>query len=251
MQERLERCIEEARLRRAEKAAESRQILRKCELREKYSQWVKNLVVEDGPYPTLSELWSLPEMKVIITEDESRVVIGRERFDKAIVPVMQQYKLSTRAAIVKALRSKAGKSGEHTEENKVDDESEDILYNATSLFMNPHRTESWFALRQDKGLLSFRELLVDLHDMYEDKRINDGQEKITYTPSFTKEIACSVLRAVGLSQDTLYEEVTGRIVCACQSSDFSQPASFSKLVRVPHLVFKLKSNALLGIPRSS
>lgn len=217
------------------KEFEGRLFQRQGELRRWYAQWLGHVDVEDGPYPSISELRESPEIHVLIGEDDARIPIDQERFDKFVAPIMQMYKSSTRAALVKALRSVASQNAGVAEDGTTDDESEDILYNATSLFTNPHFEEDdEYYMIEDAAMrpLSFRELMIELRDVYESQC---GPEDVEYKASFAMVTARAVLKAVGLPENTRYEDVDKRIICLCHKTSFSQPASFSLLVRSAYL----------------
>lgn len=205
---------------------------RRGELRRWYTQWSGHVDVEDGPYPSISELRELPDIHVLIGEDDARIPIDQERFDKFVAPIMQMYKSSTRAALVKALHSVACQNAGVAEDGTTNDESEDILYNATSLFTNPHFEDDYMSEDAPMRPLSFRELMIDLRDVYEGQY---GPSNVEYKPSFAMVTARAVLKAVGLPENMRYEDVDKRIICLCHKTSFSQPASFSLLVRSAYL----------------
>lgn len=214
---------------------------RQGELRRRYTEWVQGTAVDDGPYPLFPELWSLPQVAAMVNEDNLQTEIDQRRFDEIVLPIMQQYKTSTRSAMVKTLRLAISKSGEASNGDTGDGSSENILCNATSLFANPHdvasiyRSNCYLTGGTIPDIFSFKELLRELRDVYVPGSIFDGPKKALYEPEpMAVEIARAVLKSVGLPEDTPYAEVDGRVVCLCHKTDFAQPASFSGLVRPTH-----------------
>lgn len=234
-------AIEDCKVSRSATLLMLQKIQRQGELRRRYTEWIQGMAVDDGPYPLFPELRSLPQVAAMVNEDNLQTEIDQRRFDEIVLPIMQQYRTSTRLEMVKALRLATSKSGEASNGDTGDGSSEDILYNATSLFANPHdvasRYRSSFYLTEGTipDVFSFKELLRELRGVYVRGSIFDGLEKALYEPEpVAVEIARAVLKSVGLPEDTPYAEVDGRVVCLCHKTDFAQPASFSGLVRPTH-----------------
>lgn len=230
------KALEDFKIWRAEMQLVRRKVVRQSELRRRYVEWAENSALDDGPYPSLPELLSFSETIAMVNEDNSHIEIDQERFDR-LMPLFQEYKNSTRAALVRALRSIVPPSADTAEDGAVEDHSEAILYNATSLFRNPHNSHGMtgygyrFGLFFQHKVFSFSELLRDLHDVYTDGDPFPSETTVRYEPDIgVAETARAVLKAVGLSEDTQYDEVDKRIICLCHKGGFDQPASFSRLV---------------------
>lgn len=205
---------------------------RRRELSKRHIEWAKSLAIDDGPYPSPHELWFLPKMISVVEEDNAQVEIDQERFDQVVLPIMQECKISRREAMVKALRSALPSSTDTAEDSAAEDDSEAILYRATSLFRYHHADGRTFGslLGPAGQVVCFQELLGVLRNAYV-HGVSTNKPSTHYNPDINMvETAWVILKAVGLPENTRYEEVNKKIICLCYRGGFSQPATFSELV---------------------
>ena len=82
---------------------------------------------------------------------------------------------------------------------------------------------------------------------------------------FQIDIVRQVLKMLGISEDTRYQDISGKVVCLCGKPDFEQPAQFSALVRFNRVFdssppvglhtsfsrYTMSQKSAIGIPQNS
>lgn len=229
----LRKALEDLKQERVVRATDQRKFERETQLRQLYTQWLQITDPKDGPYPTIEEFLLLPAVLNIRDGNTPQLVIDQDLFDEAIGPPIHLFTASLRATMAKALRVELYGG----DEEDTDEDSDDILYYATSLFTSPNL--SMFNFRASE-LISFDELLLKLPQHSRGvagtrSRIRDacaGPERV-----FRIGTARAILNVLGLPENTPYDEVTDRIVCLCGKPGFTQPTSFADLVGFLSLPF--------------
>lgn len=237
-------------------AGAQRRQQREDELTDVWQAYLRTLSTDDGPYPFVYEIMRIPEVLALLEEDECRVPVTQERV-LSLLPVFREDARKKKADLVKTAwdsivaqklpGANVAKEREYfeTQVTLADPPpvaplslqgipdgmpygSDDVLGLATSLFQCSfcYYTRCTSQRRQGSTLYSAAELTRHLHNVH-----NTVMQRCPgdWCPQVDSEIARRVLEMMGLPEDTLLADVSGRAICMCPG--FKVGSTFSELVR--------------------
>lgn len=244
-------AIAHQRARKIEKAREERLQQRRKDLHTLYAAYVDSMPVHMGPLPPYGDLDDMEPVNDMVQEDYNDVTEDRFR---AVVPLeVEKYCRKMRVALAKTLRPEPPKTAQPdaysgrsedgnsdtdygyggaeigSGEDVVDEDADtELLQRATSLF------KCGYCPPNMQKCLSFLELVAHVRERHALSWQHRGffGTRLPYFPDMrARTEATVVLHMLGLAEDAPYEEVSRRIACTCGKPGFTQPASFSQMVR--------------------
>jgi hypothetical protein len=215
--------IIEEKERRFKSALPDRYDLRKIELVTQYSAFVDTLLWRPVNYPQTHELMALPAVEALLLEDDATIPVTSERFKDCFI---EQVELAKQRADFNLLKICLGKPfeqliqvygipGDDIEKRAVDEYGH-ILYRATCLFDVCSPSTDGRTIVHELG-----------HYLDCTACLSDSAALAVMDPLIPQ----AMLKMVGLPEDALYSDISGKLVCTCGDPDFEQPATFAKLVR--------------------
>ena len=270
---RLEKIIADDKVLHDKCILETRRAHREGELRFVYREYLPKAPVEDGPFPTLTEICYVPEVKKLLDQDEAWIPMTedrlltalpalreRARLNKAklaklmwdhLIAISKPPKTEIKTLVMDVDVDKGDKGGlRRPKKRKVVDPkflrgvpdgmefgSEDILELATSLFhcLLCRDFEDKPVPGKSEAVYNYVELAQHIHTAHFHHRGYFRRPRVDDT-------ARDILAMLGLPEDVRYSEVSGRVACKCPG--FKHPSTFAKLVRARFTQLSASSLAL-------